>query len=78
MARMIQVRNVPEPLHRALKVRAAQSGKTLSDYLLAELEGIADKPTLAELAARVSQRERTDIGDSAAELIRDLRGGSAA
>jgi plasmid stability protein len=74
MSKMIQVRNVPEELHRALKVRAAQSGKTLSDYLLAELEGIADKPTLAELAARVSQHERANIGDSAAELIRELRG----
>lgn len=74
MARMVQVRNVPEDLHRKLKVRAAESGKTLSDYLLAELEGLAEKPTLAELAERISERERTEIGDSAAELIRELRG----
>jgi plasmid stability protein len=74
MSKMIQVRNVPDELHRALKVRAAQTGKTLSDYLLAELEGIAEKPTLAELAERISRRERSEIGDSAAELIRGLRG----
>ena len=68
------MRNVPEELHRALKVRAAQSGQTLSGYLLAELEGIADKPTLSELGARISERDRTEVGDSAAELIRALRG----
>ena len=45
MSKMVQVRNVPDELHRALKVRAAQSGMTLSDYILAELEGIAEKPT---------------------------------
>lgn len=74
MSKMVQVRNVPDELHRALKVRAAQSGMTLSDYILAELEGIAEKPTLAELAERISQGERSEIGDSAAELIRGLRG----
>jgi plasmid stability protein len=74
MSKMIQVRNVPDELHRTLKVRAARSGMTLSDYLLAELEGIAQKPSLAELAERISQRERAEIGDSAAELIRGLRG----
>jgi hypothetical protein len=47
---------------------------TLSDYLLAELEGIAEKPTLAELADRISRRKPSEIGDSAAELIRGLRG----
>jgi plasmid stability protein len=74
MPKMIQVRNVPDELHRTLKVRAAQSGRTLSDYLLAELEGIAEKPTLEELAERISRRERSELGDSAAELIRGLRG----
>ncbi len=74
MSKMIQVRNVPDELHRTLKVRAAQGGMTLSDYLLAELEGIAEKPTLAELADRISRREPNQIGDSAAELIRGLRG----
>lgn len=71
---MIQVRNVPDELHRTLKVRAARNGMTLSDYLLSELEGIAEKPSLAELAERISRRQRSEIGDSAAELIRDLRG----
>ena len=71
---MIQVRNVPDELHRTLKVRAAERGMTLSDYLLAELEAIADKPSLAELTERILQREPTDLDDSAVELIRERRG----
>jgi plasmid stability protein len=38
MSKMVQIRNVPDSLHRKLKARAADSGQTLSDYLLAELE----------------------------------------
>lgn len=52
MASMIQIRNVPDALHRELKVRAAQSGMTLSDYLLAELESLAVRPTMKEWLAR--------------------------
>jgi antitoxin FitA len=74
MPRMIQVRNVPDELHRVLKVRAAERGMTLSDYLLVELEAIADKPSLAELTERILQREPTDLDDSAAQLIRERRG----
>jgi antitoxin FitA len=74
MPRMIQVRNVPDELHRTLKIRAAERGMTLSDYLLAELEAIADKPSLAELTERIMQRDPTDLGDSAAQLIRERRG----
>jgi antitoxin FitA len=74
MPRMIQVRNVPDELHRILKVRAAERGMTLSDYLLVELEAIADKPSLAELTERILQREPTDLDDSAAQLIRERRG----
>jgi antitoxin FitA len=66
--KMIQVRNVPEELHRALKARAALEGRTLSDYILAELPRLADKPTAEQVLARV--RERTPVGGPpAAELI---------
>lgn len=71
---MIQVRNVPDELHRALKVRAAENGMTLSDYLLVELEGIAGKPTLAELVERIKQQPELDIGDEAVRIIREARG----
>ncbi len=46
MSKMVQIRNVPEVLHRKLKVRAAHSGQTLSDYLLAELERLAARARL--------------------------------
>jgi hypothetical protein len=71
---MIQVRNVPDELHRTLKVRAAQSGMTLSDYVLRELEALAGKPTLAELTERARSRPGADIGGRAAAIIREHRG----
>ncbi len=51
MSSMIQIRNVPEQLHRDLKARAARSGMTLSDYLLAELQALAVRPTMQEWLA---------------------------
>jgi plasmid stability protein len=49
----IQIRNVPDDVHRQLKVRAAATGRSLSDYLLDELLDLATRPTLAEWAAEV-------------------------
>jgi plasmid stability protein len=57
MPKMIQVRNVPDTLHRTLKPRAALSGMSLSDYLLAEMWLIAERPTLDELSRRLQRRE---------------------
>ena len=42
---MIQIRNVPDAVHRKVKARAAEAGMTLSDYLLAEVERISSLPT---------------------------------
>lgn len=57
MSRMIQVRNVPDALHRRLKVRAVTAGMSLSDYLLSELRELAERPTWSELRERLAQRE---------------------
>jgi plasmid stability protein len=57
MSKMIQLRNVPDALHRQLKARAAMSGMSLSDYLLLEIREIAERPTLAEMRERLHQRE---------------------
>lgn len=57
MTRMIQVRNVPDVLHRSLKARAATAGMSLSDYLLGELREIAERPTLAEFRERLHRRK---------------------
>ena len=54
---MIQLRNVPDGLHRALKARAAIAGMSLSDYLLMEIKEIAERPTLAELRQRLHARQ---------------------
>jgi predicted nucleic acid-binding protein len=52
MAKMIQLRNVPDELHRLLKARAALEGMSLSEYLLAEIRRSAERPTLHELQGR--------------------------
>ena len=73
MPRMIQIRNVPETLHRKLKSRAALAGMSLSDYLLAELGRMAEWPTPEELRQRLAQRSPTDPVPSPAEAIRAER-----
>jgi antitoxin FitA len=73
MSRMMQIRNVPDALHRKLKARAANSGQTLSDYLLAELERLAARPTRAEMLARLHSRKRVSLKTPAAVVIREER-----
>ena len=73
MSKMVQIRNVPEGLHRKLKSRAANSGQTLSDYLLAELERVAARPTRAEMLARLHGRKRVTLRTPAAAIIREER-----
>ena len=73
MSRMIQVRNVPESLHRALKARAALSGMSLSDFLLAEIRQVAERPTIEELRDRLRRRSRVAVPLSAAEAVRQER-----
>ena len=58
MGAMVQIRNVPDALHRQLKSRAALAGMSLSDYLLSEIRQVAERPTIDELRARL--RSRTD------------------
>lgn len=71
---MIQIRNVPEDLHRKLKMRAAAEGITLSDLALGELRRAAARPSLSELSARFSARdEREYNGETAAESVRGER-----
>lgn len=73
MSKMIQLRNVPDSLHRSLKARAALSGMSLSDYLLAEIREIAERPTLGELRERLERRERVSLPTPAAAVIREER-----
>jgi antitoxin FitA len=73
MSSMIQVRNVPDALHRALKARAATAGMSLSDYLLAELREIAERPTLAEFRERLRARKPVRASLDTAGLLREVR-----
>jgi plasmid stability protein len=73
MSVMVQIRNMPEDLHRTLKARAAKQGQSLSDYLLAELRQIAELPTLEEMHERLQQRSRVNPDISSAQLIREER-----
>jgi antitoxin FitA len=75
MSKMIQVRNVPDDLHRKLKARAATEGMSLSDYLLRELRQLADQPTLSEFLERLRQREPVKLSVSPAAIIRKAREG---
>jgi antitoxin FitA len=56
MSKMIQIRNVPDDLHRALKMRAAAAGMNLSDYIKRELDRKSRKSTIKEVAARGKER----------------------
>lgn len=73
MPKMIQIRNVPDDLHRTLKVRAAKAGMTLSDYLLSEIEQVAARPTLAEMMERLRQREPVELDEPPDVTIRRFR-----
>jgi len=66
----LQVRDVPDDVSRTLKERAAASGRSLSEYVLGILTRDARQPTIAELTERIRTRQRVDLGDAAATLIR--------
>ena len=74
MAKMIQIREVPDEVHRTFKVRAAEAGMPLSDYLKAELARIAELPTVQELNRRVAALPRVKLKRSPASIIRERRG----
>lgn len=70
---MIQIRNVPEPLHRELKARAARVGMTLSDYLLDIVRDAAAHPEPEELLRRVRERSAVYPSESPADAVRAER-----
>ncbi len=73
MAKMIQIRNVPDDLHQRLKMRAAQTGLSLSDYLKRELVRAAETPTLDELLERTSRRPPVDLSEAIEDAVRAER-----
>jgi len=73
MPKMIQLRHVPDAVHRKLKSRAAKKGMSLSDYLVREITQIAEQPTLEETLARIRRRSRVVLRESPAQVIRAMR-----
>ncbi len=73
MSTMIQIRNVPDALHRRIKSRAALAGMSLSDYLLSEIRQIAERPTLDELRARLERHPQMTPAVAPSDAVRAER-----
>jgi hypothetical protein len=75
MSKMIQIRNVPDDIHRVLVEKALHEGLSLSGFLLREVTKLAERPTLAEITARAEQRKPLkSVTQSSVEILRELRG----
>jgi plasmid stability protein len=73
MPKTIQVRDVPDRVHRVLKSRAAREGMSLSDFIKKELESSAERPTMREWLERTRQAKPIPTKRSAAQIIRAMR-----
>ena len=75
MTQSIQIRNVPEAVHRTLRARAAAAGQSLSDYLLADITRLAERPPIADVLQRAGARSGgAGIGDIV-DAVREGRDG---
>jgi plasmid stability protein len=73
LSKMIQIRHVPDALHRKLKARAAAAGMSLSDYVLRELKLSAEQLTVDELRRRLASLPPVELPFSTAEAVRAER-----
>lgn len=71
VSKMIQVRNVPDEVHRTLKTRAAAAGMSLSDYIKRDLEAAAARPTMEEVDARITARGPSGL--KTADIVAAIR-----
>ncbi|HZV75853.1 MAG TPA: hypothetical protein VFF79_19260 [Conexibacter sp.] len=74
---MVQVRDVPDEVHRTLKSRAALEGRTLSELLREELSRLAARPSRREVLARISEREPVALDESSTVAVRRMRDAAA-
>ena len=74
MPKMVQIRNMPDDIHKKLKVRAAEEGISLSEYLLRMAEREASRVTWQEMSERIRKRGRVRLKTRPADLIREMRG----
>jgi plasmid stability protein len=73
MSKMIQLRNVPDALHRKLKARAAQEGMSLSDYLVREVRRASELPTDEEIRVRLAALPPVELKLSPTDIVRQER-----
>ena len=73
MAHSIQIRNVPDDVHRTLRARAGAAGQSLSDYLLADITRLAERPLVADVLLRSAARSGGASGDSIVKAVRSGR-----
>ena len=73
MNAMIQIRNVPTRLHRALKARAAMEGVSMSEFILREIEKALDRPSQQEVLQRIAEQGASYLSRPAADLLREER-----
>jgi plasmid stability protein len=73
MPRIIQIRHVPDDVHRKLKVRAALAGMSLSEYLLSEVRRALERPTRAEILERLARRRPVRLRDDPVGAVREER-----
>lgn len=73
VSKTIQLRNVPDPLHRTLKSRAAMAGLSLSDFLIRELRILSERPTSQQLRDRVQARQKVELKESPSDAVRAER-----
>jgi antitoxin FitA len=73
MPKMIQLRHVPDAVHRQLKVRAAAAGMSLSDYLVREVRKLAERPTIEEIRARLLALPPVHLKISPTKVVRQER-----
>ena len=72
---MIQLRNVPDELHRKLKARAAAEGLSLSAYILRDAAELAERPSSAEWLQMARNLRPLKLTETPAETIRKMRNG---
>lgn len=73
MSKTIQVRKVPDRVHRTLRARAAAVGVSLSDYVLGELVRVAERPPIADVLARAGARSDGVPPDEIVAAVRSGR-----
>lgn len=73
MTKTIQIRDVPDEVHRRLTARAVEERQSLSELLRAEITELAQRPTMDEMLDRLASRPSLHVPESSAEALAQER-----